>query len=528
MFKYFCFTVLLIFPAFLCAQKNAADPLRLSRGNVRQIVAAMTLEEKAALVIGTGMRFHAHGAVIGEADGKVPGAAGNSMNISRLGIPGTVLADGPAGLRIDPKRGEDSLTTFYATWWPSSTLVASSWDTTLINRLGVAFGNEVKEYGVDYILGPGMNIQRDPLGGRNFEYYSEDPLLSGSMAAGIINGIQSNGVGVSAKHFAANNQESNRNYVDVIASERALREIYLRGFEIMLRKSQPWTVMSSYNKINGTYTSESHDLLTKILRNEWGYKGFVVTDWMSGSDVVKQIQAGNDLIMPGNRRQSKTIVEAVKSGGLKIETLDLNVERILNVVLKTPAFFQYRYNNQPDLKAHADLARRIAAESIILLKNKDNVLPLRSGTTVALFGNASYEMFVGGTGSGQVNSAYTTSLLQGLESFSHKNEPELTASYWEYIQQDKLNNRPKVKLSLSKPYVMPELTLSTNAVDLAAAHADVAIFTIGRNSGEGADRKVEGNFNLSETEQLLLKKVSDAFHSKGKKLIVIINSGGGN
>ena len=245
----------------------ATDVPQLGKDSVQRIVKSMTLEEKASLLVGLSMEdYGGEGSVAGHTLRYIPGSAGTTAPMPRYGIPPTVMADGPAGLRIDPVRKGDSLT-YYCTAFPVGTMLASTWNTKLIEQVGSAIGNEVLEYGCDVILGPGMNIHRNPLCGRNFEYYSEDPLLSGKCGAAMVRGIQSQGVGASIKHFAANNQEGLRLQNDAHVSQRALREIYLRGFEIAVREGKPWTVMSSYNRLNGSYTQENRELLTTVLRD---------------------------------------------------------------------------------------------------------------------------------------------------------------------------------------------------------------------------------------------------------------------
>ncbi|HJW17927.1 MAG TPA: glycoside hydrolase family 3 N-terminal domain-containing protein [Flavisolibacter sp.] len=496
----------------------------------KTLVSKMTQEEKVNLVVGMGMNIPGkveNGTGVGQISDKVAGAAGETYAIPRLGLPNTVVADGPAGLRIEPKRKDDP-NTYYATAWPIASLLASTWDTELVQQVGKAMGNEVKEYGVDVLLGPGMNIHRNPLGGRNFEYYSEDPLVAGKMAAAMVNGIEYNGVGTSIKHFAANNQETHRNSVNTIASERALREIYLKPFEIAVKESQPWTVMSSYNLINGTFTSESRDLLTTILRKEWGFKGLVMTDWFGGKDAVAQLKAGNDLMMPGTPAQKKAITEALTNGSLDVNVLNESAARIVDYILNSQAYKKYVFTNKPNLQAHATLARQAAADGMVLLKN-NGVLPIHpSKGIIAAFGNTSYDFVSGGTGSGDVNEAYTISLAEGLNNAGFTMDPDLTAQYATYVTTEKAKQPKKSffeEFANPTPRI-PELNIGQDLLERKAGESSLALITIGRNAGEGSDRKVENDFNLKASEVALIDAVSKAFHDKGKKVVVIINSGG--
>ncbi|MBN2274838.1 MAG: glycoside hydrolase family 3 C-terminal domain-containing protein [Bacteroidales bacterium] len=502
---------------------------------VDDIISSMTLEEKAFFVTGTGVimpglsQTFAHvitpGApVVGKTKKMIPGIAGTTYEISRLGIPGSIFADGPAGLRIDPIRKNDTASN-YCTAFPIATLLASTWDTDLVYKVGQSIGNEVLEYGVDILLGPALNIHRNPLCGRNFEYYSEDPLITGKMAAAMVNGIESNGVGASVKHFAANNTETNRNALNTVVSERALREIYLKGFGIAIDEAQPWTVMSSYNLINGIYAPENVDLITKVLRNDWGFKGFVMTDWFGGKDPVAMMIAGNDILMPGRPRQARTIIRAVKKGKLDEEILDRNVSRILNILLLTPKFKGYEHSNRPPLEAHAVIARKAASEGMVLLKNDKNALPFSQIVKeIAVFGNTSYNIITGGTGSGDVNEAYSISLTDGLKGAGYFVNEELQTIYTAYIKKAK-KKQPRQRVFMP---VVPfsEMELEADQVRKMAVENDVAIITIGRSSGEFVDRKEEEDFNLSGSEKDMIKTVSDAFHAEGKKVVVILNVGG--
>ena len=486
---------------------SAQGKLVLREDNIEEILNAMTIEEKVSLLVGGPGKL-------------VPGAAGYTREIERLGIPMTVLADGPAGLRIQPKR-EGSDETFYCTGFPTSTLLASSWDPELVETMTTAMGNEVLEYGVDVLLAPGMNLHRNPLCGRNFEYYSEDPLLSGKMAAAYVRGIQKNGVGTSIKHFAANNQEINRLENDAQVSNRALRELYLKNFEIAVKEGKPWTVMSSYNKLNGEYTQQKHGLLTTVLRDEWGFDGFVMTDWGVKDNTVKAAKAGNDLMEWGKQVEIDRILAAVNSGEISQEELDRNVRNMLNYIVKTPHFRHYNYSNKPDLKAHAEVARKAAEESIILLKNEGGTLPLNGNEKVALYGISSIDFIGIGTGSGEVNTTHIADMQEAMTKTGFTLDENL-AEYYRLCYATQSATEKMNGSSIDKRH-RPELAVTAQAIERQAAVNEVAVFVLGRIAGEGADRVVPDDFELSAIEREMLQNISMSYHKLGKKVVVALN-----
>ena len=518
---------ILLLSAAVLAVAGCKDP-QLGKSSVNKVLKAMTLEEKVHFVIGTGMAgSDGASATVGATKKIVPGAAGTTYPIERLGIPGIVLADGPAGLRIDPTReGDDN--TYYCTHFPIGTLLASTWNQELVENVGKAMGEEVHEYGADVYLAPALNIHRHPLNGRNFEYYSEDPVVAGKTAAAYVRGVQSNDVGTSIKHFAYNNQETNRTGNNAIISPRAQREIYLKGFEIAVKEADPWTVMSSYNKINGTYTSQSRDLITTVLRDEWGFKGLVMTDWLGGDNGAEQIAAGNDMLQPGTALQFEQIMAAIKDGSLSEAELDVCVRRCLELVARSPKVKKYAYSNKPDLTAHAAVTRQSALEGMVLLEN-NGTLPLKDVKNVAVFGCTSFDFIAGGTGSGNVNRAYTVSLLDGLKNAGFNVDESKKDVYLKHIADEADAYKASIagdQFAAFYPTPRPS-ELIPNAAELFASVKanDIAIITFGRNSGEFFDR-TSADFALSDAELKLLNAVCLAFHAANKPVVVVLNIGG--
>lgn len=457
-------------------------------------------------------------------DVKFPGTAGRTYDIPRLGIPSVYLADGPHRLAMAVKRDFDSHF-YYATEFPSGTTVAATFDPNAAFQVGAALGEEVKDYGMDVLLAPGANLMRNVLCGRNHEYYSEDPVVTGKIAAGYINGVQSQGTGTCLKHFAVNNQETNRNNNDSRVAQRPLRELYLKGFEMAVKESQPWSIMTSYNKVNGKYTCEDIDLTEYILRDEWGFKGMVMSDWNAGTDAVTSMKAGNDMLQPGQDRQYKAILEAVQNGTLDEAVLNRNVKRILEMVVKCHTFDNYKYANETNLKAHAQVDRTIGAEGIVLLDNQ-SALPLAANIkNVALYGTTSYDMVPAGMGFGSTGVGYyCVSMVEGMRNAGYTVDANLIKKYKKHLADEQKRLYPKGRPPFSLTPLKRAEEFVPTAEELAAQvkSNDVAILTLGRTSGEASDRRVE-EFYLKDNETALIKQVAEAYHAAGKKVIVILN-----
>lgn len=505
--------------ALSCSSRTSVP--QLGENSVQEVIGAMTLEEKAKMVAFNSISEP-------ELQGQIMALGHYMYAIPRLGIQPIALNDGPVGLNISPDRESNPDKKFYATAWPSSNLLASSWDMELARRVGNAYGREAKEYGIGIILGPGLNIHRNPLCGRNFEYYSEDPLLSGLITSATVDGIQANDVGTCLKHFVANNQETQRNTLHTTVSERALREIYLRTFEIPVKKSQPWTIMTSHTYLNGPYASENYDLLTTVLRDEWGFEGFVMTDWFGGLDAVAQLKSGNDLLTPGSPQQVETIMQAVESKELPIEVLDMNVERILSVIEKTSTSKGYPFSDNPDLTSNAQLARLAAAESMVLLKNDQDALPFTSEMQkVAVFGNQGYKLFVGGLGSAFVRPAYENPIDEGLNNAGYTLDDELKQKYLAHINSyDEAHPKGNHIKELFEPTPpAPMMPVDRSLIEEKSSQYDVAVIVLGRISGENVDRE-QDSFEVTAVEKETIKDVSKAFHARGKKVVVVLNISG--
>ena len=448
--------------------------------DAKSMVSQMTLEEKASLCSGKGF-WHIKG-------------------IERLGLPSVMVSDGPHGLRKQASGGDhlglnDSIS---AVCFPTAAGLACSFDRELLNTIGEALGEECQAEEVAVILGPAINIKRSPLCGRNFEYFSEDPLLAGELSAAYIRGVQSKHVGVSLKHYAVNNQEYRRMTVNAVVDERTLREIYLAGFETAVKKAKPWTVMCSYNKVNGTYASENKKLLTDILRDEWGFDGFTVTDWGACNDHVKGVLAGLDLEMPSSGDMSdKLLVQAVQAGVIPESAVDQAAERIVSIVS--------RYMENKDAAAvfdrgvHHHLARRIARESMVLLKNDEHLLPIRGNKKVAFIGKFAKEPRFQGGGSSHINVSDITSAIQAVRSV-HGNM--IYAQGYE-TQED-----------VSSPALISE------AVE-AAQTADIAVLFLGLPDAfesEGYDRT---HMQLPQCQLELLYEVLKV----NQRVVVVLHNG---
>lgn len=485
----------------------------LTPSTIDQVISEMTVEEKVDLLIGCG-----------QGKGKFPGSAGLTCAIPRLGITSAYMADGPHRLIIAEKREFDSHE-YITTEFPSGVNCAATFDVDAVQQVGAAIGREVSDYGLDILLAPGENILRSSLCGRNNEYYSEDPLLSGKVAAAYINGVQSNGIGACLKHFAVNNQETNRNTMDSRVSERALREIYLKNFEIAVKESQPWTIMTSYNKVNGKYTCEDRRLTETILRGDWGFQGLVMTDWNAGRDAVASINAGNDMIQPGQQKQREAILAAAKDGTIPMELLNLSVRRTLELILKTKTYSNYNYPEYTDRKGHAALTRRIGAEGIVLLKNSHEALPLAGQNHVALYGQTSFNLVPATTGfGGTIHGRSIVGMVEALRKAGYTTDMDLARRYVKHIQDENHRLYPQGLPPFSiTPLQRPEeMQFTADELKAQAEQNSIAVLTIGRVSGEGADRNSK-EFYLTDGEKQLMKDVCEAYHAAGKKVVVVLN-----
>lgn len=515
---------------------------KTDNSKIEKIIKEMTLEEKVGMIVGDG-RF-----LINSENEKIADVfianRNSKMIIPRLSVKTTALTDGPSGINKGPApEGAKDYT--YTTSFPTSTCLAATWNTELVENVGKALGNEVLEYDYDLILMPALNLHRDPNCGRNFEYYSEDPLLSGKLSSSMVNGLQSNGIGATLKHFLANNQETNRRKYNAVVSQRALREIYLRGFEIAVKESQPKAIMTAYNKLNGFYTPEIPELLQDIVRKEWGFEGLYMTDFdMNHGDAVAQVRAGINMIMSGNMDELNQIKEALENKALDESKLDENLVYNIKLKLNSPSMKGYKPSLKPDLAAHAKIAREAVGEGIVLLKNKDNTLPFTDEKAIAAFGKMSYHLIETGTGSGSVRSSkYAISVNEGLKSAGFEVLKEMEKNYTDFIEKTKRENlvppyfdNPKmrkdndIKGNQSPPHFKKRLVafskeqpLAKTKIEKYESKSDIAVITLGRSGGENYEN---GYIPITQIEIDLIKDVCSVYHAAGKKVVVVLNVGG--
>ncbi len=519
-------------------QKGDKTPL-LGKDKIGDVIAAMTAEEKIGMIVGDGKFIIAKSET--DKNNGVPIANRNSKPvIPRLGIKTTALTDGPSGIN-KPPAPDGARDYTYTTAFPTPNCMAATWNTELAEKIGKAFGNELLEYDYDLALMPALNLHRDPRCGRNFEYYSEDPLLSGKMTAAMVNGLQSFGVGATIKHFVANNQETNRRTYNAVISQRALRELYLRGFEIAVKESKPWAIMTSYNRLNGFYTAENPELLKDIVRREWGFDGLFMTDFDGYGDAVAKVKAGNNMLMGGNMQEFDELKNALKNKTIDESTLDKSLVYNLQLKLKSPSMKGYEPSFKPDLNAHARLAREAAAEGMVLLKNTDDALPLKNEKKIALFGKIGYYLIPFGTGSGGVRSYYhRVSVNDGLKAAGFEVPAELEKEYKDYIQKiirenlvppyfdnPKMRKDNGIKGNQAPPHFRNRLVafsrekiMTSQEINKYESQTDVAVITLGRSAGENYEN---GYLPITQRELELVRNVSQVFHAAGKKVIVVLN-----
>ncbi|HQB03509.1 MAG TPA: glycoside hydrolase family 3 C-terminal domain-containing protein [Candidatus Hydrogenedentes bacterium] len=530
--------------AFFCWYSPCSHAMSVEE-EAAYIVSQMTLEEKIGVLVGDGRYVPDFEKNTNDAgQGMIIEDMRSQVIIPRLPrLRTTAMSDGPAGLNREAKKdGEENFE--YTTAFPTGTCLAASWNMELVKRIGDAFGNEVREYGYELILAPGVNLHRNPNDGRVFEYYSEDPLLSGKSAAAMVQGMQQHGIGATLKHFMAHNQQANRHHFNAVISQRALRELYLRSFEIAVREGHPKSIMTSYNRMNGLYTDENVELLQLLTRQEWGFDGFYITDFDGKGSALGKVRAGINLLMSGSPEEFDELLTAVKNQKLDEKLLDERLTKYIEFKLSCPYALGEEISANPDLEAHAALAREAAAEGLVLLKNDNSCLPLEKAERVALFGKTAYSLIPYGTGSGEVRShKRSLSMHDGMKELGFQLVEGMDKDYLDYVEKIKRENKvpdyfnnPKMRADngivgdqAPKHFkgrlvaFSRERVLSREEVEGYAGRSDVAVICFGRSSGENYEN---GYLPITDIERTLLETVCDVYHSAGKKVVVVLNVSG--